>query len=192
MLVRFDSTPKDEKALAILQEIASAVCMKSTGPCGASQPCQGGGAAGTEVERGPKSTVARGFRISLWAAWRKMVRAPCTDALSSDTGAEALMKLDRKRTPFNFFFRPTHTSSDFLRQPRACEERHAVAVLANAPLFAGCHMLLVTAEPHIAARSSLSRGVTPPVTSPYYYTASPVSWPWARRSCYPLVMRRLY
>ena len=52
MLVRFDCTPKDEKALAILQKIErnSAVCTKSTGPCGASQPCQGGGAAGTEVD----------------------------------------------------------------------------------------------------------------------------------------------
>jgi hypothetical protein len=71
------------------------------------------------------------------------------------------MKFDRKRPPFNFFFRPPHTSSDFLGQPRACEERHVVAVLANAQLFAGCHILVVTAEPHIAAGSSLSRGVTP-------------------------------
>jgi len=53
--------------------------------------------------------VAGGFRTSLWARGERcgtdgVARA---DALSSDTGAEALMKFDRKRTPFNFF-RPAY------------------------------------------------------------------------------------
>jgi len=123
-------TPKDEKALAILQEIVSehvgGIARIPQGWWGASQPCQGGSAAGNRGGRGLNGWVAGDFRTSLWAAWRiDVVRTalPGAHALSSDTG------------------------------------------LANAKLFARCHTG-GHRRPHIAAGSSLSRGFTPPVTSP--------------------------